>query len=528
MNPLMNSSPYASFAVLYAKNIFLVFVLSGLCTVIVCVKRNRFSQIAAFVEKHALKFLIVLVLGDTVLFSALCIMRHLSFHSHGADLGIYTQVIYNTSTGNFMDSSLDGVNYLGKHVILSTLLLVPFYKLFPSPLSVLILQAFFLAMGSVALYLLAHHIFQRKFFGVIFAFLYLMSAPLHYITLYDFHPDIFSTAPFLFAFYFLTVKKKLPYYLFLLVAILSKEQFSLIGFMFGLFQIFFARERFEGFMVCVLSALWFYLCIFVIVPHFLQKPYFFFEAYDYLGKNFSERIHTLFFQPAFVLKHVLTPVKIAYVFLLLFPLAFLPLFNLRTFALALPTLAINLLGDEKHIHYHSIFFQYNASILPFLYISSVYSLSFMKQKKSPWLVPAFAFISFQHIFFSYYFGPAPWSKSFMNPDYKVAQFRTLDYSYKSYVPAKNAEALREAVAQIPAGVSVVAQSDIVPHVVNRRDVYFFPSFIEKAQYVIIDTKGNTWPVAERAEYDARVTEFKKSKNFTSIFSKDGVMIFKRK
>lgn len=494
----------------------------------VCVKRNRFLQIAAFIEKHALKFLIGLVLGYTAVFSYLCAVRHLSFHSHGADLGIYTQVIYNTTAGNFMDSSLDGVNYLGKHVILSTLLLVPFYKLFPSPLTILILQAFFLALGAVALYALANHVFQRKVFGVLFAFLYLMSTPLHYITLYDFHPDIFSTAPFLFAFYFLTVKKKLPYYLFLIVAILSKEQMSLIGFMFGLYQIFFARERVEGFIVCLLCVLWFYLCIFVIVPHFLQKPFFFFEAYDYLGATFSERVHTLVFRPLYVLQHVLTPVKIAYVFLLLFPLAFLPVFRPAVFALALPTLAINLLGSKEHIHYHSIFFQYNCSILPFLYISLVYSMSFLKQKKSTWLFPSAVFILSLHIFFSYYFGPAPWSKSFVNPDYKAAQFRTLDYSYKSYVPAENLEVLREAVGLIPHDASVSAQSDIVPHLVNRRGLYFFPSSIEKAEYVIIDMKGNTWPAMDKKEYINNAKMTQNDKNFKVIYSKEGVMVFKRK
>ncbi len=520
--------PYASFAALYTKNILIIFLLSFLLTFLFHSQKHHIKKATNFLESHASFFLLFLVSCYAFIFSYLCVMRHTSFHSHGADMGIYTQVIYNTATGHFMDSSLDGVNYLGKHVILSTLFLVPFYKLFPSPVTILIFQAFLLALGALPLYGLAAHVSQKKLFGLLAALVYLLSTPLHYITLYDFHPDIFSTSPFLFAFYFLTAGRKIPYYACLAIAVLSKEQMSLIGFMFGLYQIFALRQRKEGAAVCALSALWFYLCIFVIAPHFLHKPYFFFEAYDYLGKTFGERLHTIIFHPLFVLKNILTPVKIAYIFLLLFPLAFLPVFSPRVLMLAIPTLAINLLGSKEHIHYHSIFFQYNCSILPFLYISLVYSMSFIKQKKSAWFFPAAVFILFQHIFFSYYFGPAPWSKSFMHPEYKVAQFRTLDYSYESYVSSPHTEVLREAVTEIPANVSIMAQSDIVPHLVNRRGLYFFPSSIEKAEYVIIDTKGNTWPVAESAEYDARVLEFKKSKNFTSIFSKDGVMVFKRR
>lgn len=523
-----DSLPYASFAALYAKNILLIVVLSFPCTAFVLLNQSRLTRFASFLEKHAVTFLAFIIFGYTGLFSFLCIARHLTFHSHGADLGIYTQVLYNTATGRFMDSSLDGVNYLGKHVILSTLLLVPFYKLFPSPVTVLVLQAFLLALGALPLYGLAAHISQKRVFGLFAALVYLLSTPLHYITLYDFHPDIFAMAPFLFAFYFLTVNQKLPYYVFLSIAVFSKEQMSLIGFMFGMYQIFFLRQKKEGSAVCALSALWFYLCIFVIAPHFLQKPYFFFEAYDYLGKTSGERLHTIVFHPLFVLKNVLTPVKIAYLFLLLFPLVFLPLFSPRVLILAFPTLAINLLGSKEHIHYHSIFFQYNCSILPFLYISLLYSMNFIRQKKSAWFFPAAVFILFQHLFFSYYFGPAPWSKSFMRPDYKVAQFRTLDYSYRAYVPSENERSLREAVSRIPASASASAQSDIVPHLVNRRELYFFPSFIEKAQYVIIDMKGNIWPLTGKSAHEAEVRKLRNDRRFSMIFSKGGVMVFKKR
>ncbi len=522
------SSSYASFAALYARNVFLIAAFSAVFAFVLTTQRERVKKLVNALENRAVFVLALFIAGYAALFSVLCVMRHLTFHSHGADLGIYTQVTYNTASGNFMDSSLDGVNYLGKHVILSTLLLVPFYELFPSPVMVLILQAFLLALGALALYGLAVHVSQRKIFGLLAALLYLLSTPLHYITLYDFHPDILATASFLFAFYFLTVRRKLPYYIFLAVAVFSKEQMSLIGFMFGLYQIFGLRQRKEGALVCAASALWFYLCIFVIVPHFLQKPYFFFEAYDYLGKSFGERVHTLFFRPLFVLRHVLTPVKMAYVFLLLIPLAFLPVLRPAILVLALPTLAINLLGSEEHIHYHSLFFQYNASVLPFLYIALVYALNGLRVKKPSLFMPVCACVLFLHVFFSYYFGPAPWSKTFWNPDYKVAQFRTLDYSYKSYVPAENAAALREGISHIPAGASVSAQSDIVPHLVNRRGLYFFPSFIEKADYVIIDMKGNIWPLTEKSAHEAGVLKLRNDRRFSMIFSKDGVMVFKRR
>lgn len=522
------SSSYASFAALYARNVFLIAAFSAVFAFVLTTQRERVKKLANALENRAVFVLALLIAGYAALFSYLCVLRHLTFHSHGADLGIYTQVIYNTASGNFMGSSLDGVNYLGKHVILSTLLLVPFYKLFPSPLTILVFQSFFLALGALPLYGLAVHVSRKKVFGLLAAFLYLLSAPLHYITLYDFHPDIFAAPPFLFAFYFLTIDRKIPYYIFLSVAVLAKEQMSLIGFMFGLYQIFLLRQKKEGVVVCVLSALWFYLCIFVIVPHFLQKPYFFFEAYDYLGKTFGERVHTMVFRPLYVLQHVLTPVKIAYVFLLLFPLAFFSVLRPAVLALAFPTLAINLLGSEEHIHYHSIFFQYNCSVLPFLYASAVLALNGMRERKPSLFFPSCAFVLFLHIFFSYYFGPAPWSKTFIRPDYKVAHFRTLDYSFKSYVPAENALALREAVSQIPASASVSAQSDIVPHLVNRRGLYFFPSSIEKAEYVIIDAKGNTWPMLDENEYISNAKKMQSDGNFKVIFSKESVMVFKRR
>src|SRR5260370_41378517 len=94
-----------------------------------------------------------------VLYSVLSVLRHVTYHSFGPDLGIFDQVFWNTTRGRFLESTMSLVqaqphSYLADHFSPVYLLLMPPYLLIPRPETLLVIQTLFLALGVWPLYLL--------------------------------------------------------------------------------------------------------------------------------------------------------------------------------------------------------------------------------------------------------------------------------------------------------------------------------------------------------------------------------------
>src|SRR6202048_1806008 len=95
-----------------------------------------------------------------VLYSVLSVLRHVTYHSFGPDLGIFDQVFWNTTQGRFFESTMSLVqtqphSYLADHFSPVYLLLMPAYAIIPRPETLLVIQTLFLAAGVWPLYLLA-------------------------------------------------------------------------------------------------------------------------------------------------------------------------------------------------------------------------------------------------------------------------------------------------------------------------------------------------------------------------------------
>ena len=64
-------------------------------------------------------------------------------------------------------------------------------------------------------------------------------------------------------------------------------------------------------------------------------------------------------------------------------------------------------------------------------------------------------------------------------------------------PPERARQIEAILARVSPASTVSAQTDIVPHVSQRRAVYVFPSVIEGADDIVLDRQGNTYPVSDR-------------------------------
>jgi len=94
------------------------------------------------------------------------LVRHRAFDSHGFDLGIFTNAIWNLTHGNgYVSSVKEGINLFSDHQSPLFWALAPLFALVPRPETLLFAQAFGLAAGGPALYYLARSRFGAHWIG---------------------------------------------------------------------------------------------------------------------------------------------------------------------------------------------------------------------------------------------------------------------------------------------------------------------------------------------------------------------------
>src|SRR3989475_12455059 len=109
-----------------------------------------------------------------VLYSVLSVLRHVTYHSFGPDLGIFDQVFWNTVHGRLLESTMSLAqgqphSYLADHFSPVYLLLVPAYALVPRPETLLVIQTLFLPLGVWPLYLRARLKLEPGFHRLVLA-----------------------------------------------------------------------------------------------------------------------------------------------------------------------------------------------------------------------------------------------------------------------------------------------------------------------------------------------------------------------
>ncbi len=347
------------------------------------------SQASSRFFVAALWLLVVLYAAT---FSALSIHRHAVFETHGYDLGNVDQTVYNTLHGClFCFTNMDGIEMDGLESRLAlhfepVLLPVSLtYLLYSSPVTLLVLQTVVLALGAWPAFLLARERLKSDFAGLVFAAAYLLFPALEAANLFDFHAVTLAAPCLLAAFYFLQKRAYRPFALFAVLTMSCKEDMCFLVAALGLYIIVVQRERRAGLWTVLGAGLWFWLAVFVITPPFSPMgANIHLRRYAYLGDTPWEMLKTIVGRPGVIVDQLSRAGALNYLKGLLLPLAFLPLLSPLTLALALPSLAVNLLSENAFMHRLEEF-HYGAPLVPFILVSGVYGLETLSGTLSRWL-----------------------------------------------------------------------------------------------------------------------------------------------
>jgi uncharacterized membrane protein len=429
-----------------------------------------------------------LVITYAIVFGILSLIRHWSFHSTGLDLGVFDQVLWNTSQGRFMEStlSLDRCvphSFFGDHFSPILVALVPLYWAAPHPETLLVVQTAALAAGALPVYLLARALLPRGAERLIWVLAYVLGAPLAFITLYDFHEVSLSVLPLGLAMYWLVTRRTMPMVLSLLVAFTVKEEFALIGIGFGVALAFQGRWRSAAF-VAIGSAAVFVVTLKVIIPAFADAPYQYLDRYATLGADELAILRTLVFDPlrdVYVLFQGDIGSKVVFVLSLFGPGLLLALRSRWAVVPSIIPLGYLMLSDYGGEH--TLHNQYGAPIIPLALGASIVGFA----KISPrWRARAVGGVVLATLFFCIGFGGWPFSRDYENAYLRGNPDRAPSGT-SMYVREPRYDALVALVRAIPSTVAIASTDFWVTQVGERRLNYHLDALDPcDAQYVVLD------------------------------------------
>ena len=451
----------------------------------------------------------------------LTLHRHFSFYS-SYDQGIFNQVFWNGTHGNFFQSTLSsqlstnvihsgevpyvGYHRLGQHFTPALLLWLPIYYLFPYPATLTVLQVIFVTTAGLVLYPLARIYLKPAIATLITVSFYGANAVVG-PTLGNFH-DL-SQIP-LFMFSLLLAMEKRCWWLFTIFAICTlavREDSGITLFGVGVYLILSRRYPRIGLGVCLGSFLYVLGVTNLIMPLFSSdiSQRFMLENFgQYAQGNQASTLEIIFnmvTNPRKLLVELFTPFFSTLKYLLgqWLPLAFIPVVAPAAWAIAIfPLLQLFLSQGDLVL---SISIRYAIIVTPGLFYGSILWWAgqgfgnvnkAITQCKPRQLRPQFRrfwiFCICLSLFFTVTSNPSQ-TFYFLIPD----SIKPLVY-ISAPKQWQRSQIINSLLAKIPANASVSATSFIIPHVSGRREVIRLPGLeirgdnqeIHQVDYLIAD------------------------------------------
>ena len=412
---------------------------------------------------------LLLVTIYIVFFGYICYLKFNSFAYYDFDLAIDAQTLWNITHGSIY-SSIHGIPFLGNHMRLILFLFSPLYLIFPSALTLLYLQSFFLGLGGWGIYLIARRVIDESG-AFIFAFIYLIYPALAHLNLYEFHPTAFATFFLIFMFYFYQKERFNWFILFMSLSLFCQENISLVLIFFSIYAFIQRKRKIWVLVPLFIGITYFYLSVFIIMPHLGRNTIQFFRLYGHLGNSFPEIIKNIIFHPLAVFRFMFTPDKLLYLRALFGPLSFLGLIGPINLIPAIPLFLQHLLS--RRVTEVTIYYHYQAELIPFIFISAIYGFKRLlnfRIIKDNYKIFQIIILLFA-LMYAFILGPYNWlltDLSMYNKDHLDTQKERL-------------------ISLIPEEASVLATFEFQPKLANRRELYSF-HHVYNGYYTLSDVK----------------------------------------
>lgn len=474
------------------------------------------------------------VMKVAAVFFVLCLLltlhRYYSFYAT-YDQGIFNQLFWNGTHGHFFESSLSSAlstnvvhqneipevyyHRLGQHFTPALMLWLPIYSLFPSPVTLTVLQVTLITAAGLVLYPLARHYLEPRLSAAIVVSYYCANAVIG-PTLGNFH-DSCQTPLFVFGLLLAMEKRWWPLFGILATLMLAvREDGGVVLFGVGIYLILSRRYPLTGLAVCILSFGYMIVLTNLIMPLFSAdiSQRFMMERFgQYADGDEASTLQIIWgmaSNPGRLIEQLFTPLfgKIKYLLGQWLPLALVPAVAPASWTIAgFPLLKLFLAKGESVL---AINIRYAMTVVPGLFYGTILwwadrqkeenqirsgEKTVLRFPSAMFPFPSSArfrrfwgFCICLSLFFTFTSNPNR-TFSFMLPDatspwVQVPLIRQWQHVFH----------VRPLLDQIPANASVAATNTIVPILSSRREILRLPMLelrndareAVKMEYIIAD------------------------------------------
>jgi uncharacterized membrane protein len=412
------------------------------------------------------------------------VRSHQHFNTYNYDLGQLDNQFYNALHGHpFRCTPLireGNWSELRNHAEFAVFPLLPFYAIAPRAETLLIMQAILVASGAIPLYRFAARRLSPSL-GVVFAYAYILYAPMHGALFFDFHFQPIAAAFILWMIDMFDERRTALFVVFFILAISCREDISVGLACFGLFLMLTGYRTRAGFWIFAASTTFFVILRFIIMP--LVGSWGFAEIYKDLfpgdEHNFVGIVKTMVTNPVFTFRSMLTQDKLRYLIQVLVPVVFLPLRRISLWLAVLPGIFFTVLttgyGATTNIGY-----QYSGHFAAYIFPAAVLALAAFGTSAEGLVRRRAAAVA---IVVATLITTSRWG-SFPPRTGFQAGYGTVNFKPVTADEKQRAIWLHELGARVPPKAKLGVSDRELPHLSNHLDVYTLMEGYEGSEYII--------------------------------------------
>lgn len=479
------------------------------------VKDDIFDIVAEFKIDKKKTNIIVAIVG-ILLFAfvgIITVYRYLTYSNSTFDFGIFTQMYENMKQTGSISTTLERnrvLSHFGVHFSPIFYIALPIYFIFPSPVTVQLIQAFMVALPVIPIVLISRKYKLSNWMTVGAVLLYALYPATAGGTLYDIHENCFLTFLILMAIWAIEKKKNILTAIMVLLVFFVKEDAPVYIMVLGTFYLFSRKDKERGLILMVTSAIYFIIATSVVKSYGLgiMDNRFSNLFYDQ-QKGLSQLIRTVLVNPGYVISQIVANYdangmeKIGYILLMFVPMAAVIFRNGKKysrFILISPVIVINLL--TLYVYQHDITFQYNFGSIALMMYLVIMNMADLRPKKAKVAISVAVICA---------------GVMFMGSMAPRLNYYTSKYSQDKVTYEK----INIALSAVPKNASVCASGFFTPHLKNLE--MYDQNHLEETKYtdyLVIDERYTD----EKSKFDTVLS----SGQYDMIYNESGIISIYRK
>lgn len=385
-------------------------------------------------------------------FTRLTLDIHHGLGTASYDLGLYDQGLWLMSRFEAPFVTMMGRNLMGDHTSFILIFLVPLYWLWPGVGVLLFTQSAAIGAAAIPVYLYARRRLGSGWMALLAGCVFLLHPAVSWTNMENYHPDGYVALFVGLALYGALERRWAIYTVFVVLALMVKEDVSLVVVPLGIW-VALRRDRRIGLLTIVGSLAFMALAMFVVMRSLMGVATRNTWRIPFGGPGGFVKESLV--RPWNVVRHMLSEERSWYLWQMTAPLAYVWL-RLPDVAL-ISALVICTNVISTYFYQYSIMYHYSLIAVPALVIGTVYAIGAVR---AAWRPALLAVVTATSLVTAYLWSPLPFSRiviPYWGGAHPIAQ------------------GLRDIITLIPDDASVSAYYSAAPHVSHRTEIYQFPT-----------------------------------------------------